>query len=93
MDLFIFGDQTISQEQLLRRVAARKDNGLLTAFIQRATSLLQDEIRRLPKRRRALMPDFLTLAHLVEGYYTSGTKVPELESALLTISQLSHFIG
>ena len=92
-DLYIFGDQTASQEQLLKRVSARKDNGLLTAFVQRSTSLLQDEIGALPQRRRARMPDFLTLAHLVETYYLNDTKIPELESALLTIAQLSHFIG
>ena len=93
VDLFVFGDQTASQEELLRRVAARKDNGLLASFVQRATSLVQDEIILLPHRRRALMPDCLTLAHLVEAYYTSNSRLPEIESALLTIAQLSHFIG
>lgn len=93
VDLFIFGDQTASQEPLLQRIAARKDNGILTAFVQRATSLLRDETGALPHRRRVLMPDFSTLAHLVEAYYSNSTKVPELESSLLIISQLGHFIG
>lgn len=93
MDLFLFGDQTASQEPLLRRLAARKDNGILTTFIQRAISLLKDEIRTLPRNRRNLMPDFLSLSHLVEWYFTGHLRVPELDSALTTIAQLGHFIG
>lgn len=93
MDLFLFGDQGVSQEPLLKTLAGRKDNGLLVTFIERSVRLLKDEIRALPRSRRDLMPDFLVLSHLVEGYVSKGLKVPELESSLLAVSQLGHFIA
>jgi len=93
MNVLIFGDQTADQTQLLRKIANRKDNTLLTAFLERAAAAVRDEVEKLPKIRRASIPDFLTISHLVEAYYEKGLKVPQIESCLVTIAQLAHFIG
>jgi len=93
MDVLLFGDQTVDQYHLLRKTLARKDNALLTTFLERSAVALREEIRRLPKSRREEMPDFLTVSNMLENYSEKGLKVPEMESVLVAISQLSHYLG
>jgi len=93
MNVLIFGDQTADQTQLLRKIVTRKDNTLLAAFLERSAAAVRDEVEKLPKIKRQHMPDFLTIGHLIEAYFEKGFKVPQLESCLVTISQLAHFIG
>lgn len=93
MDVLLFGDQTADQFTLLRKTLARKDNALLTTFLERTSVALRDEIRRLPRSRREVMPDFLTISNMLENYAEKGIRAPEMESALVAISQLSHYIG
>jgi len=93
MNVLIFGDQTADQTQLLRKIVTRKDNTLLAAFLERSAAAVRDEVEKLPKIKRQHMPDFLTIGHLIEAYFEKGLKVPQLESCLVTISQLAHFIG
>lgn len=93
MDLLLFGDQTADQYPLLRKISQRKDNALLSTFLERVSVALRDEVTRLPRSHRDSIPDFLTVQHLVEAYYEKGLKMPQLESCLVTIAQLAHFIG
>lgn len=93
MDILLFGDQTADQYPLLRKLTQRRDNAILATFLERASVTLRNETRRLPRSRRELIPDFLTISNLVEAYSEKGVKIPELESALVTISQLAHYIG
>jgi hypothetical protein len=93
MNVFIFGDQTADQVSLLRKVVSRKDNTLLTSFLERVSVALREEVQQLPKSQRDSIPAFLTVNHLVEIYYEKGVKVAQLESCFLTIAQLAHFIG
>lgn len=93
MDLLLFGDQTAEQYPLLRKISQRKDNALLSTFLERVSVALRDEVTRLPRSQRDSIPDFLTVQHLVEAYYEKGVKMPQLESCLVTIAQLAHFIG
>lgn len=93
MNTFVLGDQTASQISFLRQLVTRKDNTLLTSFLERSSIALREEVSRLPKTQRDEIPNFLTLNHLTEAYSDKGVKVPQIESALLTVSQLAHFIG
>jgi Starter unit:ACP transacylase in aflatoxin biosynthesis len=93
MNVFIFGDQTADQVPLLRKIVAKKDNSLLSTFLERSSIALREEIQRLPKTQRDSYPDFLTISQLVELYHEKGTKVPALESVLVTTAQLGHYIG
>jgi hypothetical protein len=61
--------------------------------MERAAAALRDEVRKLPRTRREAMPDFLTINNLVDAYFSKGIRVPELESTLVTIAQLAHYIG
>lgn len=93
MNTFVLGDQTASQGTLLKALVTRKDNTLLSSFLERAAIALREEVEKLPKIQRDSIPNFLTLNHLVEIYYEKGVKVAQLESSLLTVAQLAHFIG
>ncbi|KAF2671317.1 polyketide synthase-like protein [Microthyrium microscopicum] len=93
MLVHIFGDQTARQLPFLRKVISRKDNALLSTFLERCNVALREEIDRLPQVDRPNIPDFLSISHLVEAYFDKDLRVPQLESSLLTITQLGHFIG
>lgn len=93
MNVLIFGDQTADQYLLLRKAILRKDNALLSTFLERASVTLRHEINHLPHSQRESIPDFNTVSSLVEAYFEKGLKIPQIESSLVTIAQLSHFIG
>ncbi|KAB8659338.1 hypothetical protein FH972_026227 [Carpinus fangiana] len=93
MDLLLFGDQTADQSELLRTCLLRKNNAVLVSFLERAGVVLQEEVRALPQLRRQRVPNFLTISNLVDRYFEAGIRLPEIDTALLTISQLSHYLG
>lgn len=93
MNILIFGDQTADQYPLLKKAVLRKDNALLSTFLERASVTLRNEIKRLPLSQRESIPDFLSISSLIEAYYEKGLRIPQIESSLVAISQLSHFIG
>ena len=92
MNVLLFGDQTADQYQILRRAVLHKHNAILTSFLEHATLAVKNEIRRLPRWRRNAFPDFSSMNSLVEHYYAQGTKIEELESCLVTVAQLAHYI-
>ncbi|KAF2204098.1 ketoacyl-synt-domain-containing protein [Delitschia confertaspora ATCC 74209] len=93
MNTFVFGDQTTDQRPLLRKVCTRKNNSLLSTFLERARVVLRNEVLKLPYRQRQKIPDFLTIGDLVEAYHEKGEKLVSLESCFVTIAQLAHYIG
>lgn len=93
MDIFLFGDQTADQHALLQKVVNLKHSPVLSTFLERVCLVLREETRKLPRCRREAIPDFLRLGELIDAYYGTGTKVEELESSLVTIAQLCHYIG
>jgi Starter unit:ACP transacylase in aflatoxin biosynthesis len=93
MNVHVFGDQTADQTPLLRKIVNRRDNSLLSTFLERSASAVREENQRLPKLQRNSVPDFLTISELVEAYNDSDSKIPQVESVLVTIAQLGHFIG
>ncbi|KAF1920326.1 hypothetical protein BDU57DRAFT_525429 [Ampelomyces quisqualis] len=93
MNVLIFGDQTGDQYPLLRKACTWKNNAALTTFLDRISVVIRDEVQRLPRAQRDQIPDFLTTWDLVEAYYSKGLKVPQLESCMITIAQLAHYIG
>lgn len=91
--VLLFGDQTADQYPLLCKIALRKENALVRNFVERVSVALREEVRALTRTQRDGIPDFLTVNDLVENYYQAGKRIAMVESALLTISQIGHFIG
>ena len=92
-NVLLFGDQTAEQYPLLRKVVLRYQNPLVMSFLERVSVVLREEIKQLPRTQRDVIPDFLTVSNLVEAYYEKGEKLPQMESCLVTIAQLGHYIG
>lgn len=93
MNTLIFGDQTADQYVVLRKAITWKDNALLKTFLERASVVLREETQKLSRSQREQIPDFLTIQDLVEMYYAKSSKVTQLESCMVTIAQLAHYIG
>jgi hypothetical protein len=93
MNILIFGDQTADQYPLLRKACTWKNNAALTTFLDRISVVIRDEVQKLPRTQRDQIPDFLTTWDLVEAYYSKGIKVPQMDSCMVTIAQLAHYIG
>lgn len=93
MNILVFGDQTADQYPLLRKVSLRRGNALLSTFLERVSVVVREEVEKLPRSQREHIPDFLRVSDLVEAYYTKGLKIPQVESCMVTIAQLAHFIG
>ena len=92
-NILLFGDQTAEQYPLLTKVVLRNKNALAVTFVERSAAILREEIEQLPLSERKKFPDFLTLNDLIEPYYAQHLKLPQLESALVTVAQLGHYIG
>ena len=92
-NIILLGDQTAEQYPLLRKIVLRKDNALIINFLERCSVVLRHEVQSLPRRQRDMVPDFLSVTELIEAYRQAGHRVLPIETALLTISQLGHYIG
>ncbi|KAK3704502.1 polyketide synthase [Vermiconidia calcicola] len=91
--VLLFGDQTADQYTLLHKIVLRKENALLRNFVERASLAIREECRLLTRSQRDLVPDFLTVSDLVEAYYQKGDKVVMIESVVVVMAQLGHYIG
>ena len=93
MQVYVFGDQTVDSRLFLRQVYQRTGI-LLTTFLERAANAIHEEISSLSSLRRGgQIPDFSNILELVERSSTAGLHHPAIESALVCLAQLAHFIG
>ncbi|KAI9717250.1 MAG: Type I Iterative PKS [Chrysothrix sp. TS-e1954] len=90
--ILLFGDQTADQYPLLKRLALRKETSILVAFFEHVAVALRAETQRLPKQRRIAIPDFLSVSDLLERYHSQQCKSEEIDSSLVTLAQLAHYI-
>jgi Starter unit:ACP transacylase in aflatoxin biosynthesis len=91
-EVYVFGDQTADCRAFYTKVFTRKDNILLQTFLEKAAFALQAEIKYRSHASTAV-PNFGTIQELVDRYYRQEAKDAAIESALVCISQFSHFIG
>lgn len=91
-EVYVFGDQTADCRAFFTKVFTRKDNVLLQTFLEKAAFALQAEVKSRSHASTAV-PNFGTIQELVDRYYRQEAKDAAIESALVCISQFSHFIG
>ena len=93
MEIVLLGDQQAECQQFLQYVCTLRDNLILKSLFDRVTFALHQEISHQPHRSYSKrIPRFRTVKELVERYYAIGQPNPALESALLCLAQLSHFV-
>ena len=94
MDLLVLGDQAVDTYLFLKDVLARgKSNTIFSSFLARVSAALREEVAQLPRLDRECIPDFSTVQELADRYHDQCILNPAIESALLCISQLGHYIG
>ncbi|KAL4874942.1 hypothetical protein BJY04DRAFT_233188 [Aspergillus karnatakaensis] len=97
--LVFFGNEFPSDDlKLLLRNLLRQSQDrrfrLLSAFVHEATLVLRDEISKLPQYLQNQVPHFESVLTLAEhGDFREGGLGAAMESALLVVLQLGHFIG
>ncbi|EXJ92028.1 hypothetical protein A1O3_00578 [Capronia epimyces CBS 606.96] len=91
-EVYVFGDQTADCRAFFTKVFARKDDVLLQSFLERAGEAVRVENTYRSHPSKAV-PNFSTVQDLVDRYYKGDTRDAAIESALVCISQFTHFIG
>ncbi|KAI2624897.1 polyketide synthase [Hypoxylon sp. NC1633] len=93
MAFHLFGDQSLDTHGFLADFYRRGNPSVLSReFLRLAGDALRDEIDRLPREERRKIPVFRTLQQLNERYHSQQIKFPGIDSALLCITQLAHYI-
>lgn len=91
-EVYVFGDQTADCRSFFTKVFTRKDDVVLQAFLERAGEAVRVENKNRSHPSKAV-PSFSTIQELVDRYYRGDAKDAAIESALVCISQFTHFIG
>lgn len=91
-EVYVFGDQTADCRAFFTKVFTRKDDVLLQSFLERAGEAVRVENKNRTHPSKAV-PNFSTIQELVDRYYRGDSKDAAVESALVCISQFTHFIG
>ncbi|KAL9617637.1 MAG: hypothetical protein Q9160_007603, partial [Pyrenula sp. 1 TL-2023] len=90
--ILIFGDQTADCRTFLSAVFRRKGDVLLNSFLEQASYAIREEA--LSSRGVASnIPSFGTIQELTERYFRNGSSNAAIESALVCVAQLAHYIG
>lgn len=93
MHTVLFGDQQPDCRDFLQQVFNIKDNIILKSLLDRVAVALHQEINSQPYRPHCKrIPRFSTVKDLVEQYYATDQLNTAVESAILCLAQLSHFI-
>ncbi|EFR03594.1 conidial yellow pigment biosynthesis polyketide synthase [Nannizzia gypsea CBS 118893] len=66
---------------------------LLSAFLEESTTVLKDEIAKLPWPLKELVPPFNSVLDLADVDFRQGPLGAAMESSMLTILELGMFIG
>ena len=71
-----------------------KQHSLLAQFIDRATSVVREEVRHLPAELKKLLPPFRTIFDLADdAELRRGPLCGSIDGVLLCLVQLASFIG
>ncbi|KAI8953477.1 polyketide synthase [Xylaria longipes] len=94
ISFLLFGDQSSDTHGFLADFLKRRNPSVLSReFLRLTEDALKNEIEDLPRVERQKITTFRTLPQLNEGYHGQKIKFPGIDSALLCISQLAHYIN
>lgn len=93
MSFLLFGDQSLETQGVFADLCREGKPSILShAFIDRAALALQAEIELLPAQDRRRVPPFNTIQELNQRYHANTLRYSAIDSALLVITQLAHYI-
>ncbi|KAH6844969.1 polyketide synthase [Chaetomium sp. MPI-CAGE-AT-0009] len=89
----LFGDQSLDSHSFLAHFYRQSEHGeLARVFLQQANHALKGAVQKLPALERTTIPEFRTLRQLNEQYHNAALKHAGIDAALLTISQIAHYL-
>ncbi|KAL2115614.1 hypothetical protein VTJ04DRAFT_9869 [Mycothermus thermophilus] len=89
----LFGDQSLDCHGFLAAFFRQEEQGeLAKVFLRQSCHALKGLVEALPAAERSRLPIFLNLQQLNERYHSSKLKHAGIDAALLTISQLAHYL-
>ena len=93
MKLYVFGDHAPDRRTFLQtQLLAGRASPLLRLFLQKLNLALRREVANLSPHESKNIPSFSTIEELVDGKCLKQFHHVGVESALLCISQLAHYI-
>lgn len=93
MSFLLFGDQSSDTYSFLSDFCRRGNPSLLShSFLKQVSVALKAEIGGLSVLSRQRIPNFSNIEQLNRRYFESGHKYTAVDSALLCITQLAHYI-
>lgn len=93
MAFLLFGDQTLDIHGFLADFFKSGNPSILTqSFFDRAGSALRAEVDQLSALERRRVPHFSSIKELNDRYHAKNIKNAAVDSALLCITQLAHYI-
>lgn len=93
MSFLLFGDQSSDTYTFLSDFCRRGSPSLLSqSFLQQASVALKAEVDGLSVLHRKRIPNFSSIEQLNRRYNESNTKYPAVDSALVCVAQLAHYI-
>lgn len=93
MAFLLFGDQTLDIHGFLADFFKSGNPSILAqSFFDRAASALRAEVDQLSILERRRVPHFTTIKELSDRYHAKSIKNAAVDSALLCIVQLAHYI-
>lgn len=93
MAFLLFGDQTLDIHGFLADFFKSGNPSILTqSFLDRVGSALRAEVDQLSVLERRRVPHFSSIKELNDRYHARDVKNAAVDSALLCITQLAHYI-
>ena len=93
MKILLLGDQALDTRSYIQsQLIVGRTNPILYHFLNRVGVALRYEVSQLPPVERNRIPIFSTIEELVDRTKSERTSHQGVQSALLCISQLAHYI-
>lgn len=93
MAFLLFGDQSLDTQAFLADICHRENLSVLSqSFLDQVGSALREEVDQLPNFERRKLPKFSTIQELNKRYHVGNVKNSAVDSALLCITQLAHYV-
>jgi hypothetical protein len=93
MAFLLFEDQSLDTHEFLAEFCHRGNLSVLSrAFLEQVGSALRDEVDQLSSLERQRVPKFSSIQELNKRYHMGNIKNSAMDSALLCITQLVHYI-
>lgn len=93
MAFLLFGDQSLGvQEFFADFYLSGNPSVLALSFLDQVAAALREEVDRLSSIERQRVPYFSSIKDLNENYQARKIKNSAVDSALLCITQLTHYI-